>query len=1108
MRDMKILNLEASTVYWLNKDGDKVAERQRLIADKKAGQTIDERRLSELGSEIFSFAGIDHTIANEQLWKHLKGTVADSLMSRQLRKISRNGSKDIVTDKSNAYDICFMVINLTFKKDVMIQDGDKMRSVYDPDTDDFVESDKKRMTKLISRKKLRKMAYRDGIIINGVKYVDFQRSSSKARTGNDLFIAEEYLREMDEWQKMGMPFEDKNTDLVSIRAYESLVSSSIIGTVDINPDNILLINDVSGRYTMPCNVVKMEKVDDSSKKHLKAVRRDYEQVTDLWDGQSLLDSSVFAGNGYEDKGFLLLRNRFFKSAGFNTRIHDYYRENNITVVTDMFGNEIPAGNVLMVTTPNSVKIFKFADVVCQMLPDESKETLRELETVLEQIKSDKSETQKKIAVLKRKHTMSGDGDTSTLTAEIGELEEKLKLLDEEIKTAEKPVNHEKRRLTWDWYKKQVAGEPFGVCKYEKQSKFGDKQQLWYQVINSLNFNKEELSELIKDHMQMINLMKSHVAWFKYFVGASESYNTIDDIMMKLLDKNDAIGDTKWFKDYRKDKIDNALKKLKKGKIQIPGSDFRVLFGNPFEMLLASTGQEIRDSIIHDFECYCPAFADGEELFGFRSPHICTGNSALLTNVYRPEWKWFNLTYNIIAVNFWGKGAFLSPIWDGADTDSDTAYVGNNKIILDKVREAVLSGDYPIPINGEKPEAKILRYENEELAKTDAQLCNGYIGIVCNLGRDLHAFYWHVYNTGTEEQKKYLPEIYNDICICEVLSNIAIDSAKREYGLNIGQEIKYLKKRKYLEQNNAVIENGTVQIKVERYKKYASEETIRKVKELQEKRNNADTQELITKINEEIDKYLKTTDTKYVRPAFAKNLDNNLSAQKKKSLSVEEKELMSKVNVPLYCSMDLLKEVVSDMLKRASRSKYRYAPIVTVINQYKDQKADSNRVKTIRDKALEGKKELDKLQGRYEGDISYRFEDFVPDRQALIDNIVNRIKTNDRTGTAIKISEKDIVTLILKVYGQRPIRDENGHIKKDENGKALYTEPGSDKEIKKAEAGMYLLQWVLMAFPEEFEKVFISNEGESSHIVEVPEPGEGITEYNGRYYKIDKRINSD
>ena len=59
-------------------------------------------------------------------------------------------------------------------------------------------------------------------------------------------------------------------------------------------------------------------------------------------------------------------------------------------------------------------------------------------------------------------------------------------------------------------------------------------------------------------------------------------------------------------------------------------------------------------------------------------------------------------------------------------------------------------------------------------------------------------YWHLYNTGTEDnKKKYLSMMYDDICLLEVLSNIAIDSAKRRYECSMASEIKKIKTRPYM-----------------------------------------------------------------------------------------------------------------------------------------------------------------------------------------------------------------------------------------------------------------------------------------------------------------------
>lgn len=167
---------------------------------------------------------------------------------------------------------------------------------------------------------------------------------------------------------------------------------------------------------------------------------------------------------------------------------------------------------------------------------------------------------------------------------------------------------------------------------------------------------------------------------------------------------------------------------------------------------ASCGDTIETSIINGFECYCQRYGDGEELYGMRSPHICTGNNALLRNTYRDEWnKWFNLTDNILIINLRGKGSFLSCKWNGSDQDSDTAFIGNNPIILGKVKS--VQNDYLIPINCVPQRSKFYEFTEENMAKVDGQLCNDTIGKICNLARDLSSFYWHGSTASSRELAK-------------------------------------------------------------------------------------------------------------------------------------------------------------------------------------------------------------------------------------------------------------------------------------------------------------------------------------------------------------------
>lgn len=1129
--EMLIRNIDCGLLYFQTKDDKAIKEYEELKKEKAVienGDSPDDKRLAEvqkrieeLSKEIFSMKKkINLSDKNNRFY--YSGTIADSLMGRKLRQVAKDREEyDKVIKTVGDSDYTDLIINLKFKQDIMIPDDSPVK-VYDPETKSIVETDRKKMKRLISKKKLRRMAYKDGVTINGVHYVNYQRTSSKARMGNCLFIREDYFAVMDEWQNLGIPFSElKETDIVSIRSYQSLIASSIIGELEIDPYSILLINDVAGQATMDCNVIKPFPSENGKSTELKVLKEPYTQKTDLWDGQALLDFSVFQngkyvvkdkdGNktehSYEKYGFMLLRNHFFKTAAFNTNLQEYYKERfkdiENPILTDMFGNEFQTKSIKMVTTPNSVKIFKFTDIVCEyMIGEDKKKHLRELETPLLEKHEELRKAKQAVTTAKRKITIllnydpekgkepPTEDDIETSQYSISEAEKKYDAIcmsyDDETKQILKDIKFEQQRLTWDWFRKKIKDEKFGVCKTEHKSKLGDKQQLWYQILVSLNFNKNELWELVKPQVEEINLMKKYPAFFKRHLDMGATDKAGDSMMLELLKCNEDVSRTKWYTNYRHSKIQRMIKKLLAGKIQIEGSDFCVLFGNPFEMLRASCGDEIETSIINGFECYCSRYGDGAILYGMRSPHICTGNNAILKNTYRDEWKWLNLSDNILVINLWGKGAFLSCKWNGSDQDSDTALIGNNPIILEKVKEVQ---DYLIPINCVPQKSKLYEYTNENLAKVDGQLCNDMIGKICNLARDLSSFYWHLYNSEAEENKqKYLPMIYDDICLLEVLSNIAIDSAKRQYDCNIEAEIKKIKSRPYMTSQGAIIQNDKIVFKETRYKKNLSESQIADYEDCLKDREKATTQEALDVINKKIDKILKTEDVYMIRPDFTKDLKSQpkkkkrkkyeneeqreLHRQKQKAYALEQKALKEKVYRKLQSPMDLLKEVVYEHLERSPRTDYIlwFTDILAPIP--KGEKADYYRIEKIKEACIEAKKKMDCKQSEYDcGKIS--FDELTDEKKAIQSDVINNLK--DSKVTALEINK-----LIRDVYNEHPELNKHGRVIKLKNGKPKIAD-ARDQNLVKQEAGGWMLQWLYAAHKDVFLKAIKQNKGNVSYV---------------------------
>ena len=207
--------------------------------------------------------------------------------------------------------------------------------------------------KPVKIKDLRAHFYQNGFYLDGVHYVRYKRSAGSSREGKCLFIDERLYKAMDKWSGCGLK---SQTDLASWESYKALSLSSIKGTINIPLDGILFVPDYKSIFTE--EVVSVELKDGK----LIAEQKQTEITNDIWDGESLLDESVFE-NGYADKHMLLLRNKFFKSCAFRTKLQKWIKDKNITLAdlkTRGFTLATDVSQIVMVTTPNSLKYLKFA----------------------------------------------------------------------------------------------------------------------------------------------------------------------------------------------------------------------------------------------------------------------------------------------------------------------------------------------------------------------------------------------------------------------------------------------------------------------------------------------------------------------------------------------------------------------------------------------------------------------------------------------------------------------------------------------------------------------------------------------------------------------------
>ena len=210
---------------------------------------------------------------------------------------------------------------------------------------------------IMNKAELREYLYKNGFVCDGIKYVRYKRSSGSSRVGKCLFVNEAVASRMAKWDRCGLNIkENDELDLAAYEAYISLPMSSIIDTIQIKPENILVVDDYNSVFKD--SVVAVEAKDGK----LVAEEKDVEVSNCIWDGESLMDSSMF--EGYEDKGMLLLRNRFFKTCAFNTNIQQWFKDNRILDIRQVKGFTLARDitDIKLITTPSSVKYLKFGKI--------------------------------------------------------------------------------------------------------------------------------------------------------------------------------------------------------------------------------------------------------------------------------------------------------------------------------------------------------------------------------------------------------------------------------------------------------------------------------------------------------------------------------------------------------------------------------------------------------------------------------------------------------------------------------------------------------------------------------------------------------------------------
>lgn len=589
---------------------------------------------------------------------------------------------------------------------------------------------------------------RDGTIKEEtIHYEMLFRTSAKAKLGQVIFINSKLYDIAYDWLTIGLgkKMSHDNAKIVEMSAYAPLTTSTIIGTLHIPVEDILILKDQDSFFETMTKVVKAEEYEVEVKKKNKetnknekviekrkkcVVSEEKRQVKNtIWDGMALIeaDSNYLCLPSYVN-GMALLRNHLFKTCAFKSYIQKFFKDwcekngydYDTYQIQDMFGKCHYLKDIKMITTDNAIKWKKFQDLMGSNI------------------------TEAYEYWCKRIH---GDGDI------------------------------------------------WGIVKTDHPSKLGQYQQLSYQMINTLPCTKDDVKDIAQISIDYVELLKRDNDEFEKFLRKNANEVNHYEMLADLYAQNHEFGNSKFFRYEKKEIIKQYVFRMRKGKIMVNGDNLTVC-GNPYALLLYSVGEDFeKDSTLSQesncIQCYTKRFDDNEYLAAFRNPHNSPNNICYLHNVYSKEMdKYFAFSKNIIAVN-----CIHTDIQDranGMDEDSDFMLVTNQSTMVICAERCYR--DFYTIVNALQESGITYNNTKKDYAAMDNKFSKSRMGIgySSNLAQLAMTYYWTELQKDNPDEKK-LKELYDNFIILSVLAQVIIDGCKREYEIDGNKEIDRISK---------------------------------------------------------------------------------------------------------------------------------------------------------------------------------------------------------------------------------------------------------------------------------------------------------------------------
>ena len=463
---------------------------------------------------------------------------------------------------------------------------------------------------------------KDGSIKNEktIHYKMLFRTSAKAKLGQVIFINDKLYNKAYDWLTIGLgnKMRHDNAKIVEMSAYAPLTTSTIVGTLHIPVEDILILKDQDSTFKTIANIVKAEDYTDkkgNQKKKCVVVQKETEVKNTIWDGMGIIESDILPK---WINGMALMRNHLFKMCGVRGHIQMFFKDwcrgnghdYETYQVQDMFGKWHYLKDIKIITTDNAIKWKKFIDLMGGTLESAYSYWCNRIHADGDIWGIVKTDHESKLG----KYQQLSYQMVNTLPCTKEDIKE----------IAKKSIDYvELLKTSNDEFETFLRKNANEINHYEM---LADLYKQNHEFGNSKWFRYEK-SEIIKSYVRRLRKGKIFVE--------GDNLTVFGNPYALLLY---SVGD-----DWRKD---NTLIK--------------------------------EDGCI---QCYTNRFDDKEHLAAFRNPHNSPNNVCYMHNVYSEELKkYFEFSKNIMAVNCIETD--VQDRMNGEDFDSDFNLVTNHPTIVE------------------------------------------------------------------------------------------------------------------------------------------------------------------------------------------------------------------------------------------------------------------------------------------------------------------------------------------------------------------------------------------------------------------------------------------